>query len=276
LSTAAAAPTKAAIEDSTEAVVAMHEAFWDKQINRANELAEHSAANELLIFYAGVLSAQSAIYEFLRKHSGAVDIDLLSEAMPLLLKAIQETASPQLSDEMQTLRTSPPGEIPKMLLGYANHRLPTQFFAKALFQPYARWCWENDVKPIGARPPANERHCPACDGLPQVSIRLESDSADGGSRNLLCATCLYEWSYRRVACASCGEEAPAKLAYFKAEQFAHIKIEICETCRQYVKNVDLTELGNASPLVDDVGSASLDLWAVEREYTKLEINLVGL
>jgi FdhE protein len=250
--------------------------FWDKQINRANELAGHYAANELLIFYASVLSAQRDIYGFLRQHGDPVDVELLTEAMPLLLKAIEETASPQLSSEMQTLKTSAPDDISKILFEYANRRLPTHFFAKALFQPYGRWCWENDVKPIGVKPPQHERCCPACGGLPQVSIRVESDSADGGSRNLLCATCLYEWSYRRVACANCGEEAPAKLAYFKAEQFAHIKIEICETCRRYVKNVDLTELGNASPLVDDVASASLDLWALERGYTKVEINLVGL
>jgi len=250
--------------------------FWDRQINRANELIGGSAANDLLTFYASVLSAQRDVYEFLYKHVGGVDVELLSDAMPLLLKSIEETASPQLSSEMQTLKTSAPGDISKMLLEYANHRLPTHFFGKALFQPYGRWCSENDMKVIGARPPANERHCPACGGLPQVSIRVENDSADGGSRNLLCATCLRVWSYRRVACASCGEEAPAKLAYFKAEQFAHIKIEICETCRRYVKNVDLTELGNASPLVDDVGSASLDLWAIERGYTKIEINLIGL
>ena len=271
---AAATPTKAAIEDSTQALVVMDLAFWDKQINRADELAGHSAANELLTFYASVLSAQRDIHQFLLKH-GAVDVDLLSEAMPLLLKAIQETASPQLSSELQTLKTSTPADISKMLLEYANHRLPTHFFAKALFQPYARWCWENDVKPIGAKPPANERHCPACGGLPQVSIRVQSDS-DGGSKNLLCATCLYEWFYRRVACANCGEEVPAKLAYFKAEEFAHIKIEICETCRRYIKSIDLTELGNASPVVDDVASAALDLWAIDRGYTKLEINLVGL
>jgi formate dehydrogenase maturation protein FdhE len=272
---AAATSTKAAIEESTQAVVAMDLAFWDKQINRANELAGHSAANDLLTFYASVLSAQRDIYQCLLKH-GAVDVDVLSEAMPLLLKAIEETASPQLSSEMQTLKTSAPADISKMLLEYANHRSPTQFFAKALFQPYGRWCWENEVKPIGAKLPANERHCPACGGLPHLSVRVAGDSVDGGSRNLLCATCLYEWFYRRVACANCGEEAPAKLAYFKAEQFAHIKIEICETCRRYVKSVDLTELGNASGLVDDVASAALDLWAIDRGYTKLEINLVGL
>ena len=72
---AAATSTKAAIEDSTQAVVAMDLAFWDKQINRANELAGHSAANDLLTFYASVLSAQRDIYQCLLKH-GAVDVDV--------------------------------------------------------------------------------------------------------------------------------------------------------------------------------------------------------
>ena len=252
-------------------------AFWDKQISRANELAEQSAANQLLIFYASVLSAQRDIYKVLGKPTRqSSDLKLLSETMPLLLKAVGEAGSPQLQSETQSLRTSAPADVLKMLLEYSDHRSPTQFFAKALFQPYGRWCFENELKPFGAKPPATERHCPACGGVPQASVRVESDSADSGSRNLACATCLCEWAYRRVACANCGEEVPSKLFYFKAQQFAHIKIEVCEACRRYVKNVDLTELGTACPLVDDVASASLDLWALERGYTKVEINLVGL
>ncbi len=250
--------------------------FWNKQVNRANELAGESAANELLIFYARVLSAQRDIYEFLHNAQSQADLKLLRETMPILLKAVEETGSPQLHNEMQSIKASTPDDILNLLLDYSNDRCSTQFFAKALFQPYGRWCWENDVKPIGAKPPVNEKNCPTCGGLPQVSVRFASDSADGGSRKLVCATCLYEWSYRRVACANCGEEAPTKLSYFKAEQFGHIKVEACEACRRYMKNVDLTELGIACPLVDDVGSASLDLWAVERGFTKVEINLAGL
>ena len=260
----------------------MDVAFWDKQINRASELAGHSAANELLTFYASVLSAQREIYKTLATTKSeasndlASDMKLLSEAMPRLLKAVEDTGSPQLYNEMQSFKTSQPSDIVNMLLEYSNHRSPMLFFAKALCQPYGRLCWENNRKPFAAKPPGNETNCPACGGLAQVSIRLQSDSADGGSRNLLCATCLYEWPYRRVACANCGEEAPAKLAYFKAEQFAHVKIEVCDACHRYLKSVDLTELGNASPLVDDVASASLDLWAIEHGYTKVEINLIGL
>jgi formate dehydrogenase maturation protein FdhE len=45
---------------------------------------------------------------------------------------------------------------------------------------------------------------------------------------------------------------------------------------RYIKGVDLTRLGLAEPLVDDVATAALDLWAVEKGYTKIELNLVGL
>jgi formate dehydrogenase maturation protein FdhE len=32
----------------------------------------------------------------------------------------------------------------------------------------------------------------------------------------------------------------------------------------------------AVPVVDEVAGASLDLWALERGYQKIELNLVGL
>jgi formate dehydrogenase maturation protein FdhE len=40
--------------------------------------------------------------------------------------------------------------------------------------------------------------------------------------------------------------------------------------------VDLTRLGIAVPVVDEVAGASLDLWAREHDYQKIELNLVGL
>jgi formate dehydrogenase maturation protein FdhE len=40
--------------------------------------------------------------------------------------------------------------------------------------------------------------------------------------------------------------------------------------------VDLTRLGHAQPLVDEVAAAPLDLWAVEHGYTKIALNLIGL
>ena len=53
-------------------------------------------------------------------------------------------------------------------------------------------------------------------------------------------------------------------------------MEACDTCNRYIKGVDLTRLGLAVPLVDEIAAAPLDLWAQEHGYTKIELNLVGL
>ena len=75
-------------------------------IERATELARYSAANELLTFYANVLTAQRDIYKTLastksqQSNDLASDMKLLSEMLPVLLKAVEETGSPQLYGEM--------------------------------------------------------------------------------------------------------------------------------------------------------------------------------
>ena len=92
----------------------------------------------------------------------------------------------------------------------------------------------------------------------------------------MCAKCLSVWPFRRAVCAYCGEEEPAKLGYFQTTAINHVRIEACDTCKRYLKGVDLTRSGNAQPLVDEVAAAALDLWAVEHGYTKIELNLVGL
>src|SRR5262245_46478973 len=231
--------------------------FWDKQIYRANELAAEPAANELLIFYASVLSAQKDIYELLWNANQHPDLKLLSEAMPILLKAVEETGSPQLRGEMQWLKTSSPTDVVNMLLEYLSHPSPTQFFEKAMFQPYGRWRWESGASEMASRP-RGSRFCPFCGGLPQVSYLQFDPSSESANRNLICAACLFSWSFRRGVCVNCGEDSPSKLAYFQADQHSHIKVESCESCRSYIKSIDLTQLGTAVPLVDDVASAALD------------------
>ena len=53
-------------------------------------------------------------------------------------------------------------------------------------------------------------------------------------------------------------------------------MEACETCHRYVKSVDLTLDARAVPEVDELRSLSLDLWAIERGYVRLEPGLAGL
>jgi hypothetical protein len=43
---------------------------------------------------------------------------------------------------------------------------------------------------------------------------------------------------------NCGEERPAQLGYFHSPEFDHVRIEACDTCKHYIKGVDLTRVGS--------------------------------
>jgi formate dehydrogenase maturation protein FdhE len=56
----------------------------------------------------------------------------------------------------------------------------------------------------------------------------------------------------------------------------HVRVEACETCHYYIKTVDLTKNGLAVPVVDELATIPLSLWAQEHQYVKLQANLLGL
>lgn len=45
--------------------------------------------------------------------------------------------------------------------------------------------------------------------------------------------------------------------------FDYFHVECCEASKTYIKSVDLTKKGRADPMVDELSSAPLDLWARE-------------
>jgi FdhE protein len=99
---------------------------------------------------------------------------------------------------------------------------------------------------------------------------------DGGARSMVCSFCLAEWNFRRIICPGCGEEDNRKLPVFTASDFDYVRVECCDTCKTYIKGVDLTKNGRAEPVVDELASAPLDLWAREHGYAKLQSNLLGM
>jgi formate dehydrogenase maturation protein FdhE len=74
------------------------------------------------------------------------------------------------------------------------------------------------------------------------------------------------------ACAACG----GALHTYASDEFAHIRVEACDTCGTYVKAVDVSRDPGAVPEVDDLASVPLDLWAEEHGYRKPSPNLFGL
>jgi FdhE protein len=82
--------------------------------------------------------------------------------------------------------------------------------------------------------------------------------------------------YRRIVCPNCGEANKDKLPVYKAEDISYVRVEACDSCRCYLKSVDLTLNGLAIPVVDELATVALNLWAEESGYVKLEVNLLGL
>ena len=123
-------------------------------------------------------------------------------------------------------------------------------------------------------PAVTQATCPFCGQKPVAAVLRPE--GDGGKRFLLCSHCLTEWEFRRLLCPNCGEENHQKLPVYTVEEYPHIRIEACDTCHVYLKSIDLTRNGLAVPEVDELASVSLDLWAKEKGYTKLQPNLFGL
>ena len=202
---------------------------------------------------------------------------MLADSLPAFLRVIESHGPGALAAEAHELSGASPQAIAERLLGYWRDGSDIWFFEKAYLQPYLRWVAESGTRPVGREVAAGERYCPFCGGSPQVSFLQNKDTtAESGNRDLICGTCLSSWEFRRVVCAHCGEERPTKLGYFHTPQFDHIRIEACDTCKHYLKGVDLTRVGFAAPIVDEIDSAPLDLWAREHGYTKIELNLVGV
>jgi len=144
------------------------------------------------------------------------------------------------------------------------------FFPRAFLQPYAALlASQSAIPPLASTP----NLCPLCGALPVLGILRPE--GDGAKRSLLCAFCSTEWNFRRLLCPSCGETGETKLPVFIAEQFPYIRTEACETCRTYLRTIDLSKDGHAIPTVDDLAALPLSLWAHEHHYSRLHPNLLS-
>jgi FdhE protein len=187
---------------------------------------------------------------------------------------VREHAPAKLADEAARLQTVPPDGICQFLQGWINGSDALSsgqtFFARVLFEPQA----ERLARSIETlHPGVAGNKCPTCLSDPQMAVLRPE--GDGGKRLLLCSLCHSEWEYRRVLCPSCGEENHEKLPRYTAEGTAAVRVEACDTCRTYLKSVDLTLEGRAVPEIDEVATAPLDLWAAERDYRKIQPNIMG-
>jgi len=264
---------------------------WDQRIQRADELAATSeTAVEVMRFYKRLAGLQKDLYLFFEaannraanQHASKLrdeelNFSLLLLRFPDFLGELATFATKPFADAAQNLRVKGEGRWREALASvWQNATDFTPAGAEALLawiflQPYAE-CLANGIE----RTPASGALpiCPFCSAKPVVGVLRPE--GDGGKRSLICSLCSTEWPFGRILCPACGEQSVEKLAVYTASQFPHVRVEACDTCHRYIKTVDLTKNGLAVPLVDELATIPLNLWAKEHEYTKLQPNLLGI
>jgi FdhE protein len=265
---------------------------YDARMQRAEKLiADKSVASQLLSFYRSIASFQKTLLgQIAASAAGSVEtpqfgalrdsldltlllphfrnfLSLVEQNAPNALAAAARDIAALRSESWVLLLTSyweVGGRFDQQIGAFA------QFFPRAFLQPYAAYAVARTaVPPVLVTP----RVCPLCNGRASFGVlRVEGD---GGKRFMVCSFCGYEWEFRRILCPICGEEDEKKLPVYVAEQFPHVRVEACETCKFFVRTIDLTKDGHAVPVVDDLAAIPLTLWAHERGYSRLQPNLLG-
>jgi FdhE protein len=265
---------------------------WQRRIRRAEDLAQkHSFAAEILGFYIQVAKFQETLYQRLEQGSAGVPpavewvsrplpgqqnaaAETLRATFPQFLSLVEKKGPASLAQIAHDLRASNPNSWPDLFAeGWTRTDAPTdpqEFLVLAFLQPAAVARTEANLQLEGYTHPL----CPFCNRKPAAGILRQQ--GDGGRRSLLCGFCLTEWDFRRIVCPGCGEEDHAKLPVYTAEELPYIRVECCDTCKTYIKTIDLTKNGLADPLVDELASIPLNLWAQDHGYAKLHPNLLGM
>jgi len=267
-------------------------AEYDARIRRAEILSSpRSAAAEFLEFYKHVASFQKLLRAsiaqahqvnpnsvFSNDRRGELDFTVLLPHFRGYLSVIENQAPPALGESARQFALLPTDswiwglEAYWQCAGVYDQQVGAfaQFLPRAFLQPYAEF-----RAALAPRAPqvTTPRRCPLCGSRPLLGVLRPE--GDGGKRFLLCSFCSQEWEFRRILCPTCGEEAEDKLPVYIAEDSPHFRVEACDTCKFYLRTIDLTKDGNAIPLVDDLAAIPHTLWASERGYSRMQPNLLG-
>ena len=276
-------------------------AKYSSRIARAELLkSRYSFASEILDFYLHIADFQRELHESLPKRWGKcpvapadgnlrseLNLAVLLPSLGQFLFVIESRGPGPLAAKAHAMRSTRENVWPSTLeqfwksglqesCGSANISAfsdadPLQeFLSRAFLQPYAEFVAAAMLPPSSLMTVCR---CPRCNSLPLLGVLRPE--GDGGKRFLQCSLCSQEWGFLRILCAHCGEDREEKLPVYTAEQFPHIRMETCDTCKYFLRTIDLTKDGNAVPLVDDLAAIPLTLWAKERGYQRIQDNLLG-
>lgn len=118
----------------------------------------------------------------------------------------------------------------------------------------------------------NHGHCPACGSQPFMSSLRTKE----GKRYSSCSFCSTDYRTPRIACAHCGERDHKKLVFYDIPAEPGYRIDVCESCRMYIKTADFRALDRISvPPLDDLESLPLDYLAVDKGFMRPTLSAWG-
>jgi FdhE protein len=256
----------------------------ERRAARARLLArEAPMACEPLLFAAGLYAVQATAAGALDSAHGnrplsgrlADDGERLDGGARAILQYVAEAAPEPLAEAAAFRRDEPAATArTRLRLYWSEDRSDDgDYLSRAVLRPYVE-----TLRRWGVAPDRLHRkgRCPFCGGSPWIGLRRDGAEMEGARRFLVCALCGGEWGFPRVLCPACFEDAPARLPSYSADTHSAVRIETCETCRRYVKSIDLSEDARPIPEVDDLVTLSMDLWAAKNGFTRIEPGLAGL
>lgn len=254
---------------------------FERRATRAALLADDSINAAALGFAAGLYRVQAQVAAALAGRgvtlSGAFEQDLAAfrGQLDAVVRYAGEAGPPGLRAEVDGYASHGPARLIAWWRGSRSGR--TDYLARALLRPYAETLIATGVAPEPFAGPAPAvAGCTSCGGPAWIAWRRSGSGDEAAQRFLGCGVCGSERQLGRIACAACGETAPDKLAVFQTERHPAVRIEACDACQRYIKSIDLTVDGLAVPEIDDLCSLSMDLWATDQGYERLEPSLAGV
>jgi FdhE protein len=267
---------------------------WDARIRRAHALTSlYPSAAEALGFYARVAALQRSLYVEFEKRPGdppggpsmgalrdELDMAAILPKFPRFLMELERIAPPPLAHVAAELVRKGAEAWSRAIDDFwrsdgdangDNTLLAERCTAWLFLQPFAESLSSRQDRVIEAGAPLR---CPVCGARPIVGVLRPE--GDGARKSLVCMLCAHEWIFRRVYCPACGEDREPRMAFYSATEIPHVRVDVCDTCHFYLKSVDLTRTGLAVPVVDEMATLSLDLWAREKGYRKLQMNMLGI
>ena len=269
---------------------------WAARRARALALvAEAPHAEEILRCYAQLTEAQEHVaarvpverwLALVRRSDGdgptlRLEKIPVGEMLPLLddfLEAIAGVGTPVMTAEAARLGSAGVAERGALLgaslsVGRLEDDGPP-FHARAFVEAVATTLTARILPSAEPEGPSSGR-CRTC-GAPPVVATLRDLPGALGVCGLVCGRCGSEQRINRLTCPHCGETAADRLHVHSVESVPHVRLDECESCQCYIKTVDLRRSGNAVPVVDEIATVELDLWAKERGLVKVQTNVFGM